>query len=580
MDKIKSMAMRASFMVVAFVTIIFGILISSNIYFAIRDIEEKEHVQMYAETKYLAYRLINQVQSIESSVEAHEQALRHYLRDGDDVGEVMRDLLRRDKRLIECNVGLEPDHFLAKTLGNPEGLMYRAYREGDSIAVVIKPNDYHFQVQSFYFIPKHIKRNYWTEPVMSNGARIITFSHPLLDNDGRMFALLSVDLPLEVLVDTLQTAIKDDNAGFVYAIGKSGRYMVHPNSDFVLNETFVTNSREHDAPKFEAMCRKALAGASGTQYVEYGGKNFLDSYMYVNGLGWMVGIAKSWSAIVSDILKGVGYSILTFIVCMALLTLVMYKLMKQLTNMTAVKESFEKELFIAHDIQMGMLPRIFPAPPAHPNIDVFAYLNPAKEVGGDLYDIFLKKDKLHFIIGDVSGKGVPASLVMAITISLFRSMDNACSPVEVVTRINNSVAANNERNMFVTLIVGELDLETGHLCFCNAGHDPMLLLTEGSVERIPMLPNLPVGLMEDFPYRMNETDIKKGERLLLYTDGVAEAENPDKNLYTIERLMSLAEKLTDRSSRELIDSIQTDVTNFASGADQSDDITIMAIHYM
>lgn len=149
----------------------------------------------------------------------------------------------------------------------------------------------------------------------------------------------------------------------------------------------------------------------------------------------------------------------------------------ELRTTTASKERIESELSIAREIQMGMIPKIFPPYPEREDVDLHAILHPAKEVGGDLYDFFIDNDRLYFVIGDVSGKGIPASLFMAIARSLFRTLaQQATSPAEIMSKMNRSISENNEANMFVTLIIGILDLKTGSLRFCNAGHNPPIII--------------------------------------------------------------------------------------------------------
>ena len=229
---------------------------------------------------------------------------------------------------------------------------------------------------------------------------------------------------------------------------------------------------------------------------------------------------------------------------------------------------------------MSMLPHVFPTPPDSPGIDVHAYLQPAKEVGGDLYDFLLRDHKFHFIVGDVSGKGVPASLIMAITSSLFRAlMRNSTTVQGVVQGINNAISESNERNMFVTLIVGELDLDTGHLEFCNAGHNPMLRVDGSKPRPVNMEQNLPVGLMHDWQFVPNSIDLQPNETLLLYTDGVVEAENTQQELFGMDRLLQATATSGGNTSRDMVNHIKHQLENFSKDAEQSDDMTIMSMCY-
>jgi sigma-B regulation protein RsbU (phosphoserine phosphatase) len=228
---------------------------------------------------------------------------------------------------------------------------------------------------------------------------------------------------------------------------------------------------------------------------------------------------------------------------------------------------------------MGMLPKSFPAFPDRDDIALAAKIVPAKEVGGDLYDFFIENDKLYFIVGDVSGKGIPASLVMAVTCRLFRSIASYLDkPEEIITSLNDSLSDGNESNMFCTAFLGVLDLKTGHLAYCNAGHNaPLVIDHNANVSAISVEPNLPLGLFSGFPYKGQETKIEKGTMLYLFTDGVNEAENNEKEQFSDERLVSILEANAGAEPKEIVNVTFAEVERHADGANQSDDITVMCI---
>ena len=253
----------------------------------------------------------------------------------------------------------------------------------------------------------------------------------------------------------------------------------------------------------------------------------------------------------------------------------------ELKSTTANKERIESELRIARGIQMGMIPKIFPPFPERDDLALAAKLVPAKEVGGDLYDFFIEDEKLYFIIGDVSGKGIPASLVMAVTCRLFRSVaSHFDKPEEIITSLNDSLADGNESNMFCTAFLGVLDLKTGLLRYCNAGHNaPFVIGADGRVVPMNIIPNLPLGLFGGFPYEGQEIQLDKHMMLYMFTDGVNEAENNEKTQFGDIRLMSLLRRTASLEPSDIIDATFTEVTRHADGAEQSDDITIMCIKY-
>ncbi len=258
------------------------------------------------------------------------------------------------------------------------------------------------------------------------------------------------------------------------------------------------------------------------------------------------------------------------------------KYIDELKTTTASKAAIENELRVAHDIQMAMLPKIFPPYPERNDVSIFGSLEPAKDVGGDLFDFYIRDNHLFFCIGDVSGKGIPASLVMAVTQSLFRNISSHTSePNQIVGTLNQSLTEGNEKNMFVTLFVGVLHLEDGKLQYCNAGHDAPLLIGRG-VGMLPCDPNLPVGVMADWQYSLQETFLDSQTTIFLYTDGLNEAEDIHHAQYGNERVTTMAETLLkeDRNQPQIIvDSMAQAVRAFVGEAEQSDDLTMLAIKY-
>jgi sigma-B regulation protein RsbU (phosphoserine phosphatase) len=257
----------------------------------------------------------------------------------------------------------------------------------------------------------------------------------------------------------------------------------------------------------------------------------------------------------------------------------------KLQTINAEKERIGSELRIANRIQMGMLPKIFPPYPDRNDVEIFASLIPAKEVGGDLYDFYIRDEKLFFCIGDVSGKGVPASLVMAVTRALFRTISaHVSEPSLIVNQLNDTIAEDNEANMFVTLFVGVLDLATGKMRYSNAGHDaPLLISADGkNIGLLPVDSNLPVGVMPDWQFSEQEAEIYIGTTIFLYTDGLTEAENIDHDQFGTQRLHQAAQATSEdgqMSPRSIIDHMTNAVHAFVGDAEQSDDLTMMAIHY-
>ncbi len=248
----------------------------------------------------------------------------------------------------------------------------------------------------------------------------------------------------------------------------------------------------------------------------------------------------------------------------------------QLEETTTAKERMESELRIARDIQMSMVPSVFPCVEG---IDMYASMTPAKEVGGDLYNFLRKGDKLYFCIGDVSGKGVPASLFMTLATRGFLTLaSTGRKPAEIATRMNVELSDNNEMGMFVTMFICMYDLKLGRLEYCNAGHNPPVIgNAEGEYTFLDVKEsNAPIGLWPSLEYVGEEMDLPSGNMILLYTDGLNEAENRRQEQYGEDRILQLMTSHASQSTRDMIEALKADTDLFRDGAEQNDDLTMLA----
>ena len=251
----------------------------------------------------------------------------------------------------------------------------------------------------------------------------------------------------------------------------------------------------------------------------------------------------------------------------------------QLEETTTAKERIESELRIARDIQMGMVPQVFPPFPERTDIDLFASMKPAKAVGGDLYDFILLDEHLYFCLGDVSGKGVPASLFMAQATRLFRALaKQQMMPAEIATRMNNELAENNENGMFVTMFLAKADLVSGHVDFCNAGHNPPVIKdSENEARFIEMTPNAPLGLWPELDYEGESIDDISGKPFFVYSDGLNEAMNPEEEEFGDDHLLEVLQNLTFENAEATISLMKEEVAKHVRDAEQSDDLTMLCL---
>ena len=443
---------------------------------------------------------------------------------------------------------------------------------------------------------------------------------------------------METEIDSTNLEINDDffyTHAYSFIIGRGATYITHPNTERILNDTYFVYSMETNDSIDAQIGYDMVDGLSGMREMIRDGVKYLICYAPIERTGWSMA-----TVIPAKIIYGnsrlLSYLILfimlaglvaLFLICnsvvkritrplarfadsadevakgnldatlpdiktkdemarlsqsFSLMQTSLKQQMEELRQSTASKAAIESELKVASDIQMSMLPKIFPAYPDRDDIDIFGQLTPAKAVGGDLFDFFIRDEKLFFCIGDVSGKGVPAALVMAVTRAQFRTVSaHESQPERIITRLNDTMSEGNDSNMFVTLFVGVLDLPTGRLRYSNAGHDSPLLIGS-NIGMLPCDSNLPVGVMGDWKFTMQDTQIDPGTTIFLYTDGLTEAENIDHDQFTEERILNVANEslsTNDHNPHRLVENMTNAVRDFVNGAEQSDDLTMLAIQY-
>ena len=389
-----------------------------------------------------------------------------------------------------------------------------------------------------------IDSTWWSEPYRDDaGARamVVSCSYPVHDKEGKVVAVVCVDLSISRLhrVSEYLQVYKDSYYSIASAMGV----------DIV--------ARPDTMP--------------GRKYMIFEEK--------IDATGWHISIIIPEDILYAD-LRHVGFIVtILMILGLALLIFIMYHSGRNIQNLISAnyqKERMMNELEIAQTIQRAMLPKVFPPFADRLDLNIYGMVDPAKEIGGDLYDFYVRHDKLFFCVGDVSGKGVPASLVMATIRSLFRSVTAHEEHAHLIaTQINDTLAEQNDQNMFVTLFVGVLDLTNGHLHYCNAGHNAPLL----NGEMLTVLPNLPIGVLTGFEYQSQEIDLHPSDLLFLYTDGLTEAENTRHELFGESRMLEEVKKMLALRPRQIVDAMRAKVASFAGDAQQSDDLTMLAIRF-
>ena len=249
-----------------------------------------------------------------------------------------------------------------------------------------------------------------------------------------------------------------------------------------------------------------------------------------------------------------------------------------LAEEAAARRVLEHELSLAHDMQMAMLPRRLPE---RPEVEIAASLEPARSVGGDLYDFVVDEDRLWFIVADVSGKGVAAALYMAVAKTLFRAMVQARVDVaEVLARMNLELCRDNDQLMFVTAVVGQLTMSTGEVVLSDSGHNPVVLIgRDGSLQKIELPKGIALGVIDDFTFTPRSLVLQPGDALVLYTDGATDARDPAGDLFGGARLDQAIAAVAAAPADAIVSSIMRTVNDFAHGAPPEDDLTVLALRY-
>ncbi|MCK7578274.1 MAG: SpoIIE family protein phosphatase [Chromatiales bacterium] len=558
----------------------------------------------------------------------------------DDIVPLLRRALEMNPELFGIAMGFEP-----AVLDHPDRrhAPYVFRRAGRiELSFALEEQDYLFS--DWYQIPRELGRAEWSEPYYELGAGntqlIATFSLPVTQAtpDGeRLIGILAADIALDWLTHEL-AEFRVLQHGFAVLISRNGAILSHPNTDFIMNESLfsLAAAQGDEADALRRQARTLIAGESGfIQHTPLFGVMAHVHYAPIDSSDWTLAIVFPEDELFDDINRltrnaaivgslGLLVSLLVVLLiarsisrplcvlvgstdriakgdfeaplpevrrrdevgrltdAFAAMRASLRQHIEWLKTTTAAKERIESELAIARDIQMSILPKLFPPIPNRDEFDLRALIVPAREVGGDFYDFFpLDEHRLCFLIADVSGKGVPAALFMAVTKTLIKSTArDRQGPAEILTQVNAELAADNASNMFVTVFCGVLDARTGDLEYANAGHNPPVLIgTDGRPQWLKGTPQLLLGIMEGVVYRSASLRLAPGERLLLYTDGVTEAMNAQDEFYSEARLLDTLESEPQPDLVGLLAMLLERVQSFAGETPQSDDITLLAIEY-
>lgn len=621
-------------------TIIFTTLFTYNYFLSRRIILQ----DLKANARNLTLRTVNKIETVLIPVEKVPRTIAQVLEDSSpsfsQITNMLRSILESNPELHGITVAFEPyalnltQRYCASYFFKDDGSVRYGYPGGHTGQYV---------TQSWYQLPKDRQRPVWTKPFYRQGTTNVimaTYSVPFYrQHTGyRTFAgVVTADISLDWLQELVSTIDIGKN-GYGFLISKNGTFVTHPRKEYVMRETMFSIADSHGGRKTHAIGEQMVKGESGytelpcfitgnqcllfyaplissgwSLGVMHPKREFLASIVNLNQTMWLLGIIgvicltvvimlfsgtitrplRILSLRTTDIARGnldfylppvktndeVGRLTRSF----GFMKDELKQYIRDLTETTAAKEKLESELRIAHDIQMSIVPKPVPPFTGRTDFDLCAVLEPAREVGGDLYDFFFI-DEVHlcFVIGDVADKGVPAALFMAVVQTLVRAAArDTLLPDKILSRVNRECARDNDSCMFVTMFCGILNIHTGEILYANGGHNPPVLLRSGNEPVFIKLDHgSAVGLFDNAAFVSDSLIMKPGETLFMYTDGVTEAFNADNEAFSESRLKQVVSRHLSEDCRALVNHTLTALRTFTGDTPPSDDITILVLRYI
>lgn len=591
---------------------------------------QRENQQAIEYTSALQQNVIlkisNELAGVETAMQLANEQVKDLRTQPDSMMSIVRRVMDSNKLLIGLGIAFRPNYYKSK------GRLFFSYLYREKGNNLVRRNAAIEYTKRTWYKNGMKKQTYWTDPYIDfyNKVDFMTsYVLPCRDDRGRVYAVILADVNLLSLTSTLND-VQPYKMSYSFIITKQGQYVAHVNRKLILKENIFNDAKDTGDKDLEEVGKKMIANETGAVRSKINGHRMLLCYAPMKSTGWSVCTAMPYRSVMKN-LGSATFTVITMLiiglvllsVCIQILVKRLSKPLKELTNASyliargnfdvklprvktrddirklhdafafmqeslakymkevestaSAKERIKSELEIARAIQMELVPKKFSPFDDNSELELYAVLIPAKEVGGDFYDFFIRDGKLVFAIGDVSGKGVPASLVMAITRTLFRTSSNKDdSPAIILSKLNNAIAENNEANMFVTFYAGILDLNTGELTFCNAGHNAPLIIDKDINTFFQKVDcNLPLGIVPDFEYTNQTITLPKGCAMLLYTDGLTEAENIGKELFGDQRARDTAEACAKLPAKDIIGKMNESLTSFVGEAEQSDDLTMM-----
>lgn len=559
-------------------------LLSAAQYFFTHHLMEDE-LEKYAEMELTTKAIITKriVEDTERTLKSHIMEVKYNLATPDSLFSILAQIAKYSSNMRGCGISFRPGYYKDK------GRLFEPYALRTDTGVVrlqIAGESFDYTKDGFYKDIQEKKANSWVGPYddIYLEMRLVSYAVPIYEFTGDTVAVLGVDLDTESLGDTLNYRHIYPSS-FELLLTEEGELIAGPADSTLQKEVEFVTSLINDST-----AERRLSSNGRSKIIDFDTRDRDGAVFVANMRGiphWQIAVVCYDDEVYGSLMELRYRLLLLSLLAFGILLYLVRRFAKdeeKLRSQALEQERMAGELHIANNIQQTLLPEEDGAMKDIDDVQVEGRLIPAKAVGGDLYNAFVRDGKLFFCIGDVSGKGIPSALIMAIIQALFRNIaSREDNPSHIMKRLNETACRNNKANIFVTLFVGVLDLPTGHLHYCNAGHElPIMIRTQNSKAEISNLeakPNLPVGLFEDFEYEMQTMQMQPGSALFLYTDGLTEARNAKGKLFGRDRVGQMIAEAGTTNPKQLVEAAIECWQKFIGETEQSDDLTLLALSY-
>ena len=485
----------------------------------------------------------------------------------------LKENIKKDSLVFGSALALEP--------GSPLKKLYCKYfyRSKDSIREKwLMPPKYDYLHSAWYYKVKQSGKPAWSEPYFDKGGGEVymsTFSYPVFDLKKHFLGVVTADVELNTLSRKIQQLAKDKSE-HIFLVSKSGFLLSHPDSKFSLKQTIFKYADFVGSKALRKAGEDMIHGKSCIYNIKLPDGKYTLYTMYVASTSWSIGIFLKNSVLFEPLKKLKIYLLLIMLADIALILIMVLIVSNQLKKNVAREEKIKNEFMLASRIQQQFLPETGEVEEKHFTLSGVTF--PAKEVGGDFYGYKLIKEKIIFYVGDVSGKGVPASLFMMASQMLIEdAIDEKCDPAYVLDKVNQKLSRISTTGMFATMIVGVVDLNTRELTFSVAGHPPFIINANGAIYSPITIFAPPVATFEDFTYQNSKIKLDENTTIVAFSDGVSEAENTKREFFGTERIVLSLQNMENESVAAIKSKLLKDIQNFTLGQEQSDDLTIVVV---